>query len=124
MITRKRSREGQLLEKLLEDAGIKLSSVATDIRGVSGRAMFQALAEGERDPRVLACLAQKRLRTSSPTGHGRLSLHGAPCRCYSRSVSPGRSPNPLHGIPRNRFYVQPLRGLPAQRDVTSADRHD
>ena len=41
-ITRERSREVQRLEKLLEDAGIKLSSVATDIVGVSERAMLQA----------------------------------------------------------------------------------
>ena len=65
-ITRERSREVQRLEKLLEDAGIKLSAVATDIVGVSGRAMLQALADGERDPRVLANLAQKRLRTKTP----------------------------------------------------------
>ena len=65
-ITRERSREVQRLEKLLEDAGIKLSSVATDIVGVSGRAMLQALAAGERDPALLADLAQKRLRTKTP----------------------------------------------------------
>ncbi|HEU5043587.1 MAG TPA: IS110 family transposase [Nocardioidaceae bacterium] len=65
-ITRERSREVQRLEKLLEDAGIKLSSVATDIVGVSGRAMLQALADGERDPRVLADLARKRLRIKTP----------------------------------------------------------
>jgi transposase len=52
-LTRERSREVQRLEKLLEDAGIKLSSVATDIVGVSGRAMLAALADGERDPAVL-----------------------------------------------------------------------
>jgi transposase len=65
-ITRERSREVQRLEKLLEDAGIKLSSVATDIVGVSGRMMLQALTDGERDPAVLADLAQKRLRTKTP----------------------------------------------------------
>jgi transposase len=65
-ITRERSREVQRLEKLLEDAGIKLSAVATDIVGVSGRAMLQALTNGERDPRMLAGLAQKRLRTKTP----------------------------------------------------------
>jgi len=54
------------LEKLLEDAGIKLSLVATDIVGVSGRAMLAALAAGERDPAVLADLAHKRLRTKTP----------------------------------------------------------
>jgi transposase len=65
-ITRERSREVQRLEKLLEDAGIKLSSVATDIIGVSGRAMLQALAAGERDPVVLADLAKLRLRSKTP----------------------------------------------------------
>ena len=49
-ITRERGREVQRLEKLLEDAGIKLSSVASDIMGVSGRLMLQALIEGSTTP--------------------------------------------------------------------------
>jgi len=57
-----RSRHTQRLEKLLEDSLIKLSSVATDIMGVSGRAMLAALIAGERDPQVLADLAKGRLR--------------------------------------------------------------
>ena len=65
-LVRERSREIQRLEKLLEDAGIKLSSVATDITGVSGRAMLEALIEGERDPAILAELAQRRLRSKIP----------------------------------------------------------
>ncbi|HEX3823100.1 MAG TPA: IS110 family transposase [Mycobacteriales bacterium] len=65
-ITRERGREVQRLEKLLEDAGIKLSSVATDIMGVSGRAMLQALIEGQHDPVVLADLAKRRLRNKTP----------------------------------------------------------
>src|SRR5680860_661794 len=65
-ITRERSREVQRMEKLLEDAGIKLSSVATDIMGVSGRAMLQSLIEGQRDPVVLADLAKRRLRSKTP----------------------------------------------------------
>lgn len=65
-ITRERSREVQRLEKLLEDAGIKLSSVATDITGVSGRAMLAALIEGQRDPVLLADLAVRRLRNKTP----------------------------------------------------------
>lgn len=51
------------MEKLLEDAGIKLSVVASDIFGVSGRAMLAALIAGERDPQVLAQLARSRMRT-------------------------------------------------------------
>ena len=52
----------QRVEKLLEDAQIKLSSVASDIFGVSGRAMLEALIGGQRDPKVLAQLARRRLR--------------------------------------------------------------
>ena len=61
-----RTREAQRLEKELEDAGIKLSSVATDILGVSGRAMLAALIDGERDPQVLAKLARARMRAKIP----------------------------------------------------------
>jgi transposase len=61
-LTVDRSRHKQRLEKLLEDALIKLSSVATDIFGVSGRAMLEALIQGERDPEALAGLARGRLR--------------------------------------------------------------
>jgi transposase len=57
-----RTRHRQRLEKLLEDALIKLSTVATDIMGVSGRAMIDALIAGERDPHVLAELARGRMR--------------------------------------------------------------
>ena len=66
MLTRERGREIQRLEKLLEDARIKLSSVATDITGVSGRLMLQALIDGHRDPGALADLAKRRLRTKIP----------------------------------------------------------
>jgi len=65
-ITRERGREIQRLEKLLEDAGIKLSSVASDIVGVSARAMLEALITGQRDPAVLADLAKRRLRSKIP----------------------------------------------------------
>jgi transposase len=57
-----RTAEKQRVEKLLEDAQIKLSVVASDIFGVSGRAMLDALVAGERDPKVLAQLARTRLR--------------------------------------------------------------
>jgi transposase len=61
-LTQDRSRHKQRLEKLLEDALIKLGTVATDIFGVSGRAMLEALIGGERDPKALAELARGRLR--------------------------------------------------------------
>jgi transposase len=65
-LTAERSREAQRLEKELEDAGIKLSSVATDILGVSGRAMLAALIDGERDVRALAGMAKARMRPKIP----------------------------------------------------------
>jgi transposase len=61
-----RTREAQRLEKELEDAGIKLSTVATDILGRSGRAMLAALIDGERDVRALAELAKARMRPKIP----------------------------------------------------------
>ncbi|MFC5101369.1 IS110 family transposase [Kibdelosporangium philippinense] len=54
--------EKQRVEKLLEDAQIKLSVVVSDIFGVSGRAMLAALVAGERDPKVLAQLARTSMR--------------------------------------------------------------
>lgn len=59
-------REAQRLEKELEDAGIKLSTVATDILGVSGRAMLDALIDGERDVHTLARMAKARMRPKIP----------------------------------------------------------
>jgi transposase len=74
-LVREQTREKQRLEKLLEDAQIKLSSVASDILGVSGRDMLEAMITGERNPRVLAQKARTRLRariedlTEALTGH-------------------------------------------------------
>jgi len=61
-----RTREKQRVEKLLEDAGIKLSVFVSDLFGVSGRAMLAALVDGERDPEVLAGYARGRMRPKIP----------------------------------------------------------
>ena len=61
-----RSREAQRLDKVLQDAGVKLSSVATNIQGKSARAMLEALIEGERNPQVLAEMALGRMRKKVP----------------------------------------------------------
>jgi len=58
--------EQQRVQKILEDAGVKLDSVASDIFGVSGRAMLAALIAGERDPDTLAALAKGTLRQKLP----------------------------------------------------------
>ena len=70
-----RTAEKQRVEKLLEDACIKMSVVASDIFGVSGQAMMAALVAGERSPKALAQLARTSLRRKIPaleeafTGH-------------------------------------------------------
>jgi transposase len=71
--------ECQRVQKTLEDAGIKLGSVASDVLGVSGRAMLRSLVAGERDPEVLAELARGQLRKKIPllreALYGRFSAH-------------------------------------------------
>jgi transposase len=57
-----RGQEVQRLEKVLQDAGVKLTSVASTVWSVSARAMVEALIAGERDPAVLADLAKGRMR--------------------------------------------------------------
>ena len=64
--TRDRAQEVNRLQKVLEDAGLKLTSVLTDIMGASGRAMVQALVAGTTDPEVLAELARGQLRKKLP----------------------------------------------------------
>lgn len=61
-----RTREVNRLHKVLEDAGLKLATVATDVLGKSGRAILAALVEGTTDPARLADLARGRLRAKLP----------------------------------------------------------
>jgi len=61
-----RNREAARLHKILEDTGIKLDCVASDILGVSGRSMLDALVSGTTDPEVLAELAKGKLRKKIP----------------------------------------------------------
>ncbi len=74
-LVREQSREKQRLEKTLEDAQIKLDTVISNLYGVSGRQMLQAMIDGQRDPKVLAEMAHGRMRPKIPqlrqalTGH-------------------------------------------------------
>ena len=61
-LTQARTAEKQRVEKLLEDGHLKLSSVISDIHGVSGRAMLEAITTGQRNPRALAQLARGSMR--------------------------------------------------------------
>lgn len=69
----------QRIQKVLEDANIKLDSVISDVVGVSGRRMLEALIAGESDPATLAGLAHRRLRASpqalADALHGRVTRH-------------------------------------------------
>jgi transposase len=65
-VIEERGRESQRLHKVLEDAGVKLSSVASSVLTKSGREMIDALVAGERDPEVLAEMAKGRMRSKIP----------------------------------------------------------
>ncbi|MFQ5962030.1 MAG: IS110 family transposase [Candidatus Methylomirabilales bacterium] len=75
VLIQERTREANRLHKVLEDAGIKLASVATDILGVSGRAMLEALVRGSTDPEVVAELARGTLRKKLPALRQALAGH-------------------------------------------------
>jgi transposase len=82
-----RTSEGQRLSKVLEDAGIKIDSVASELLGKSGRAMIEALIGGERNPGVLASLAKGVLRRKTEelqmACDGRFTpSHGQMCRLH------------------------------------------
>jgi hypothetical protein len=98
-----RGRETQRIQKLLEDTGIKLDNVATDILGKSARAMLEALIDGERDPAVLAELARTRMRAKLP--ELQLAFGGWPpaasqMRGRRPAGAPGSRSSPSHRSPR------------------------
>ena len=72
-LVREKASHTQRLQKTLEDANIKLDSVISDVLGVSGRAMIEALIAGETDPAALAALAR---RLKAPDDRLRAALHG------------------------------------------------
>ena len=114
-IVRERGREIQRLEKLLEDAGIKLSSVATDINGVSGRAMFEALIAGQRDPAALAELAKRRLRSKIPALTealtGRFTEHHAFLARLHLDLIDGHTRAMDELTARIEVVIEPFRGI-------------
>ena len=65
-LVRERAAAANRIQKVLEDANIKLAAVATDVLGVSGRSMLAALLEGGEDPAALAELARGKLRSKLP----------------------------------------------------------
>ena len=65
-LIRQKAQVANRIQKTLEDANIKLASVASDVLGVSGRAMLRAIVAGEKDPIVLAEMARRQLREKIP----------------------------------------------------------
>ena len=98
-LVEERSRELLRLQKLLEDAGVKLSSVASDTLGVTGRAMLEALIDGERDPGVLAALAKGRLKVKSE-----LLARSVPGRFNNFHAVMARELSDGHRLPRSRCH--------------------
>ena len=100
-----RTSEKHRVEKLLEDAGIKLSVVASDIFGVSGRDMMAALIAGQRDPQVLAGMARGLLRKKNTdlveAFAGRFTDHHGSCwpGCWTAWMT--STPTSPHWIPRS-----------------------
>jgi transposase len=78
-LVREKASHVQRLQKTLEEANIKLETVLSDVMGRSGRAMIQALIDGESDPAKLAALAHWKVRASAATLrealHGRIKRH-------------------------------------------------
>jgi len=114
-IVRERGREIQRMEKLLEDAGIKLSSVATDINGVSGRAMLEALIAGQRDPAALAEPAKRRLRSKIPALTealtGRFTEHHAFLARLHLDLIDGHTRAVDELTARIEVVIEPFRGI-------------
>jgi len=87
-LVQERADETNRLHKTLEGANLKLAGVATDVLGLSGRAMLAALLQGERDPDLLADLAQGRLRAKLPQLREPDPRHNAPALSASGQRSP------------------------------------
>jgi transposase len=94
------------IQKVLEDANIKLAGVATDVLGVSGRAMIRALIAGQEDPEELAELARRRLRRKLPE---------------LRAALRGRASEPHRFLLRHLMsHLDALEGLIAELDLRIA----
>jgi transposase len=78
-LTREQTRHVQRIQKTLEEANIKLASVISEVMGVSGRRMIEAMITGVRDPHKLAALAHRQIKASPKelydALHGRLTDH-------------------------------------------------
>jgi transposase len=124
--------EGQRIHKTLEDAGIRLGSVAADVLGVSGRALLAALLAGERDPRSSPNWRGAGCGTSFPSCARRCGVASAtttPCWCgwpWSMSSgwsgpSPSSTPRSTGSSPRSPRPV--TASTPAPGSASGPPRH-
>jgi transposase len=81
-LVEERARMVNRLQKILEDANLKLAAVATDIVGKSARAMLESLLAGQRDPEALAALAQGRMQSKRPQLEQALNGRLRPHHCF------------------------------------------
>lgn len=118
------------IQKTLEDANIKLASVATDVMGVSGRAMLKAIISGQEDPKVLADLAVRRLRGKIPqlklalegrvTEHHRFMLETLLDQCEYLESLVKRLDNRIEDVMRPfEESVELLKGIPGVEQRTA-----
>ena len=105
-LTEERTREKQRAEKLLESAAIKISSVLTDLHGVTGRDIMDHLIAGERNPKVLAQLARaaarRKISQLEEAGGRRGVLHRRACRPAGQGAGPHRPAVRRHRGPVRR----------------------
>jgi hypothetical protein len=123
-----RTAEKQRVEKLLEDAQIKLSVVASDIFGVSGRDMLAALVAGERDPKVLAAWRAPAC-VPRPPGWRRRFVAASPTitpscwgGCFRASTRPAPTSPRWRPTSKRRSPPSPKRSTSWMRSVGSAGR--
>jgi transposase len=130
-LSRERSQHVQRLQKVLEDANVKLASVVSDILGVSGRSILEALIAGESDPRKLAELADGRLKATRAEleralfGYVR-DHHRFMLQLHLRQIDAlDRSMNLLEGRVEELLspfenLVERLKTIPGVSDITAA----
>ena len=120
-----RGREVQRVEKTLQDAGIKLSSVASEVLGKSARLMLDAMISGTHDPELLAELAKGALRNKIPALRealeGRLpaTTRFSSGRCSPRSTFSTRRSRPSPNASRSSRALSPVRSSCSTRSPVS-----